>query len=98
MTSSCYYFKNCTTFALHESIAPKNDNTQHWSWYSKKDQGIRVRDYIEHDYTRLKGHKRRHGTSRILNVMVKSHMMLFDMIKKVKTYFMSLGVVYFLIY
>ena len=44
---------------------------------------------------RIKGHKRGHGTSRNLRVMVKSIMMLFDMAKIVNGIFMSLGFVYF---
>ena len=47
-------------------------------------------DYVEHDYMRIKGHKRSHGTSRNLQGMVKSHMMLFDMVKIVKRNFMQL--------
>ena len=50
---------------------------------------------MEHDYMRLKGHKRGHGTSRNFKVMVKSRMMLFDMAKTVRGTFMSLGLVYF---
>ena len=41
-------------------------------------------DYMELDYMRIKGHKRSHGTSRNLKVVVKLHMMLFDKVKRVK--------------
>ena len=44
---------------------------------------------------RIKGHKRSHGTSRNLRVVVISQMMLFDMVKIIKGNFMSLGLVYF---
>ena len=52
-------------------------------------------DYMEHDYMRVKGLKRGLGTSRNLKVMVKSHMMLFDMAKTIKGDFIPLGLVYF---
>ena len=52
-------------------------------------------DYVEHDYMRSKGHKRSHGTSRNLKVVVTSQLVLFDMVKVVKRNFMSLGLVYF---
>ena len=55
-------------------------------------------DYMEHNYMRKKGHKRGHGISRNLKVVVKSHMMLFDMLKIVKENFMSLGLAYFYIH
>ena len=55
-------------------------------------------DYMEHDYMRIKGHKTGHGTSRNLNVIVKSHMMSFDMVKIVRRNFMSLGLVHFYIH
>ena len=50
---------------------------------------------MEQDYLRIKGHKRDHGSSRNLKLMLKSHMMLFDMVKIVKANFMPLGHVYF---
>ena len=52
-------------------------------------------DYMEYDYMRIKGHKRGHGISRKLMLVVKSHLTLYDMIKLVKTNFMSSGLVYF---
>ena len=52
-------------------------------------------DYMEHDCMRIKGHKRDHGTSRNLKLVVKSHMMLFDVVKIVKRNFMSIGLVHF---
>ena len=42
---------------------------------------------------RIKGHKKANGTSRNLNVVVKLHMMLFDMVKIVKGSLMSIGLV-----
>ena len=48
-------------------------------------------DNTKHDYIRIKGHKRGHGTSRNLKVVVKLHMISFDMVKIVKGIFMSLG-------
>ena len=50
-------------------------------------------DSMEHDYVRIKGQKRGHGTSMRLKVVVKSQMMLFDIVKKVKGNFMSLRLV-----
>ena len=50
--------------------------------------------YMEPDYMSIKGHKRGHGTSSNLEVVVKSHMMLFHMAKIVKGSFMSLGLVF----
>ena len=44
---------------------------------------------------RIKGRKGGHATSNNLKVMVKLHMMLFDLLKIVKGNFMSLGLVYF---
>ena len=41
-------------------------------------------DFLENGYMRIKGHKRGHGTSMNLEVMVKSHMMLFEMVKIVE--------------
>ena len=52
-------------------------------------------DHNKHGYMRIKGHKRGHGTSRNLKVMVKSHMILYDMVKMIKRNFMSLGLVCF---
>ena len=52
-------------------------------------------DYMEHDYTHIKGHKTVHVTSRNLKVVVKSHMMLFDTVKSLKGGFMSLRFVFF---
>ena len=52
-------------------------------------------DYMEHDYMRIKGHKRKHDTFRNLKVVVKCYMMLFDMVKVVKRTFMSLRLIYF---
>ena len=52
-------------------------------------------DCMEHDNMRIEGHKRGHGTFRSLRVMVKLHMMFFDMVKIVKGNFMPLGPVYF---
>ena len=51
--------------------------------------------YMGHDYMCIKGHEIDHGTSRNLKVMVKLHMMLFDMVKLVGGNLMSLGLVYF---
>ena len=44
-------------------------------------------DFMEHDYMRIRGHKRSHGTSRKLKVVVISQKMLFDMVKIVKKKF-----------
>ena len=55
-------------------------------------------DYMEHDYMRIEGHKTGHVTSRNLKVMVKPHIVLFDMVKVVKGNCMALGLVYFHIY
>ena len=52
-------------------------------------------DYMEHDYVHIKDHKRGHGTSRNLKVVVESQMVLFGIVKIVKEKFMSLGLVYF---
>ena len=52
-------------------------------------------DYMEYGYMLMKGHKRGHGTSRKLMVVVKLHLTLYDMIKTVKMNFMSLRLVYF---
>ena len=51
-------------------------------------------DYMEHDYMSIKGHKRSHGTSRNLKVIVQSHMMLFEMVRIVKE-IMSIRLVFF---
>ena len=49
-------------------------------------------DHMEYDYMHIKGPKRGHGTSRNLTVIVKSHMMLFNVVKLVvKQNLMSLG-------
>ena len=50
---------------------------------------------MEHDYMCLRGPERGNGPSGSLKLMVKSHMMLFDMVKLVKGTLMSLGFVYF---
>ena len=47
-------------------------------------------DYMEHDYMRMKCHKRGHGTSKNLKVTVKSDIMLFDIVKKLKRNLISL--------
>ena len=52
-------------------------------------------DYMEHDYISIKGRKRGYGTSRNLKVVVKLHMMFFDMLKILKRIFTSLRLVYF---
>ena len=52
-------------------------------------------NYMEHDYMRIKRHKRGLGTSRNLKVMAKSRMKLFDMVIIVKRNFMSLGICLF---
>ena len=52
-------------------------------------------DYMEHNYMSTKSHKRCHGTSRNLKVMVKSHLMMFDTVKIKKVIFMSLELFYF---
>ena len=52
-------------------------------------------DYIEQDYTRMKGQKRGHVRSRSLRVMLKLHMTLSDIIKTVKGNYMLLGLIYF---
>ena len=50
-------------------------------------------DYMEHGYMRIEGRKRGHATSRNLKVVVKSHMMLFDIFEIVKRNFMSVQLV-----
>ena len=44
---------------------------------------------------RIKSHKRDQGTSKNIKVMVKSHMMLFDIVEMVERVFASFGLVYF---
>ena len=46
-------------------------------------------DYMEDDHVRIKGHKRNHGTYKDLKVVVRSHMMLFELVKIVNGNFMS---------
>ena len=52
-------------------------------------------NYMEPDYMGIKSHKRDHGISKNIKVIIKSHMFLLDMVEIVKTNFASFGLVYF---
>ena len=94
MTSSSHHSKISTTFIFQVRIAPKKETRKIVYGILNEIEELDL-DYTEHDYMRIKGHKRGHGVSRNLKAMVKLHMMLFDMITIVKRNFMSIGLVYF---
>ena len=52
-------------------------------------------NYMEHHYMSIKGFKRGHGKSSNLKLVVKSHIIPFNMVKLIKRVVRSLGLVYF---
>ena len=85
MTLSCPYSKISATFVLQKRVTPKMMTRKIGHGIPNEINKPEL-DYMEHDYMRIKGHKRCHGTSRNLKVMIKSHMMLFHMVKIVKKF------------
>ena len=71
MTSSCHHSKLAPLSYFKRGLSRKMMTCKigYGILNETKELGL---DYMEHDYMQIKGHKRGHGTSRNLKVVVES--------------------------
>ena len=97
MTSSCHHSEISTNMYFKRELHRKMMTRKVGYDILNEIQELEL-DYMELDCMRIKGQNRGFGTSRNLKLVVKSHMMLFDIVKVIKGNFMSLGLVSFYIH
>ena len=90
MISSCHNSEIITTFEHQNELHRKMMTRKIGSGSLNEIREVEL-DYMEPDYMRIKGHQRDHSFSSNLTVVVKFHMMLFDIVEIVKRKFMSLN-------